>query len=314
MEVVPVQLKTHPNADSLSIVDVFGFKVIVKTADWVGAELGAYLPPDSMAPDSEQFKFLDGHRRIRAKKLRGVQSFGLLMPAPAGAKIGDDVAELMGVTHYEPELHLYMGGEVEKPPVGFVGSKYDVDSLRRYPNCIQPGELCLITEKLHGASSRYVFKDGTMHVGSRAEWKRENASNQWWKSLAVTPELRKFCEDNPGLTVYGEVYGQVGGFGYGRKGIGFAAFDLARADGTWFDAIECRSILSQGKVPQVPLLDIFMPFDFDKVVAMAEGKSTVPGSNHVREGCVVKPMIERWFDGIGRVCLKAVGAGYLEKS
>jgi len=43
---------------------------------------------------------------------------GLLTPAPAGALIGDDVADYFGVTHYKPPLPLSTGGETEAPPGG----------------------------------------------------------------------------------------------------------------------------------------------------------------------------------------------------
>lgn len=237
------------------------------------------------------------------------------MPAPEGSKVGDDVAEQMGIVHYEPPLHLFMGGEKEKPPPRFIGSKYDVDSLRRYHRLFVPGEPVFLTEKIHGASSRYTCRDGVMHVGSRTEWKRESESNLWWRALKATPELRLFCENNQELTVFGEVYGQVQDLKYGMTNqVAFAAFDLARPDGTWYDAVEGRKILYGGNVPMVPLLASGMDFDFDVVCSMAEGPSTVHGAKHVREGVVVKPITERWDEKIGRVCLKVVGAGYLEKS
>src|SRR5438128_12699518 len=113
VEVVPVKLRRHENADSLSIVDIFGYTVCVRTADWKDGDFGAYIPPDSVVPDTPEFAFLAGKTRIKAKRLRGVVSFGLLMPAPPGGKIGDDVAELMGVTHYEPLIQN--GGETTRP-------------------------------------------------------------------------------------------------------------------------------------------------------------------------------------------------------
>ena len=47
--------------------------------------------------------------------------------------------------------------------------------------------------------------------------------------------------------------------------------------------------------------------------SLAEGPSTVPGANHVREGIVIKPVIERWDERIGRVILKLHGEGYLTR-
>lgn len=48
VEVVPIELKPHPNADSLSIVEVFGYTVCARTEDWQNRSIGAYIPPDSV--------------------------------------------------------------------------------------------------------------------------------------------------------------------------------------------------------------------------------------------------------------------------
>jgi len=319
VEVVPVKLRRHDNADSLSVVDVFGYTVIVRTADWKDGQLGAYLPPDSVVDVSRpEFAFLSGgmktHSRIRAKKLRGVQSFGLLIPAPEGATIGDDLVEHFGVTHYEPELSsACSGGEAEAAPAHLSRlSKFDVDALRRYQHLFELGEAVLVTEKINGANARYCYLDGRMWCGSRTEWKRQDDKNMWWRALVATPTLRAWCESNPGYIVYGEVYGDVKGFRYGlTKGqVGFAAFDVWLPEGRWANAEAGRNMLTL--VPRVPLL-YHGPFDLETVYALAEGPSTKPHAEHVREGCVVKPCVERWDEHVGRVCLKAVGAGYLEK-
>ena len=82
VEVVPITLEPHPNADTLSIVRVFaGYTVCVRTTDWQGRALGAYVPPDSLVDTTRpEFAFLaDGKRarqRIKVKKLRGVAAWG----------------------------------------------------------------------------------------------------------------------------------------------------------------------------------------------------------------------------------------------
>jgi tRNA-binding EMAP/Myf-like protein len=127
VEIVPVTLEKHPNADSLSIVRIEGYQVIVRTEDWQHVErgVGAYIQPDSLVPvDRPEFAFLKDPKkpeqtvvRIKARRLRGEWSMGLLVPAPEGTKIGDDVAEALGVTHYDPpEPNLKTGGEAEKAP------------------------------------------------------------------------------------------------------------------------------------------------------------------------------------------------------
>ncbi len=160
VEVVPVTLEPHPNADTLSIVRVFDFTVCVRTADWQGVNIGAYIQPDSVVPGTDQFAFLkktpDDTKslRIRVKKLRGVISMGMLVPAPEGSFIGDDVAERIGVTHYEPTMKL-VDGETESAPSHFYAPKYDVESAYRYASLFVPGESVYVSEKLHGCNSRF---------------------------------------------------------------------------------------------------------------------------------------------------------------
>jgi len=221
------------------------------------------------------------------------------------------------VLHYEPPLPSFnTGGEAEAAP-GMLAclSKYDVDALRRYPDIFQPGEPVLVTEKIHGASARYCFSQGRMWCGSRTEWKRYSEDNLWWRALAATPALEAFCRDHPDWVVYGEVYGAVQSLRYGCKKneVRFAAFDLLPLESGLFIAADLsRQILEEARVPCVPLL-VAAPFDFEQVCSLAEGPSCMPGADHVREGCVVKPLAERWHQAIGRVILKVVGAGYLEK-
>ena len=322
VEVVEVKLEKHPNADALSVVSVFGgFPCCVRTADWKDGDLAAYVPPDSVVDVSRpEFAFLaKGEKqkhRVRAVKLRGVQSFGLLVPAPAGAKVGDDVSAAYGVEHYEPEMRgLCTGGEAEQAP-GLLSllAKYDVDSLRRYSRIFEAGEDVHITEKIHGANARYSFAEGRMWCGSRAEWKRQEQGNIWWRALEVHPEIEAFCRSHPCHVLYGEVYGKVQGLRYGvPNDVRFMAFDVLGDDGKFWDAGEFREVAEAMSIPMVPLLDVG-PFNFQRACLLAEGPSTVPGADHVREGCVVRPLRERWHQAVGRVCLKVVGAGYLEKS
>lgn len=311
VEVVPVELQPHPNADTLSIVHVFGYQACVRTADWQGVSIGAYIPPDSICPDTPDFAFLGDHRRIKVKRLRGEISQGLLVPAPAGAQVGDDVAEILGVTHYEPPMPVSTGGEVERPPSGYRPA-YDLESARRYGAVVfEPGEPLFVTEKIHGANGRFCWtEDGAFHCGSRTEWKRESEDLIWWRALHANSALKEFLTQNPDITVYGEVYGQVQDLKYGAKRgeIRLAVFDLLLR-GRWLDPLEARDFAPM--LPWVPTIAENFPFDLDGVFQLAEGPSLVPGADHCREGCVAKPIHERTHPAVGRVCLKVVGNDYL---
>lgn len=307
VEIVPVQFRRHPNADTLSTTEIFGgYTYVGRTADWVGVTKAAYIPPDNIVDTRRpEFAFLapeakaDGGYRVRAKKLRGIISFGLMVPVPDETLVGDDWTEKLGVTHYNPPLPceqgsgggLHMGGEIASPPNAY-SPQYDLDTVRRYVDVFTPGELVVVTEKLDGTNSRYVYVDGQMYCGSHYEWKKEyptydhvtvdsileNAEkvkrtmdrteaeeilqrlhekpkkrNLWWEMLDRTPSLLKFCEANPGVVVYGETYGSIAWLKYGLpEGNRFAAFDLMK-NGKFLDIELAYGMALDGGLPWVPM-------------------------------------------------------------
>lgn len=318
VEVVPVVLEPHPNADTLSIVRIFaGYTACVRTTDWQGRTLGAFVPPDSMIDTRRpEFAFLSDGKprpiRIKVKKLRGIVSMGLLIPTPEGAKVGDDLAAALGVVRYEPPVSTTTGGEAAPAPIG-KHPNYDLDELRRYADVFVPGEPVWITEKVHGSNGRWKFADGEMHASSRTEWKRQADAVIWWQALERTPEIEAWCRAHPDFTLYGEVYGRVQDLTYGvQSGVRAVIFDILGPNGRWIDAQEARALGTP--LPWVPILARDEPFDMQRVLAFAEGKTLMPGANHVREGCVVKPLHERYHQEVGRVCMKVVGNGYLERA
>ena len=312
-EVVSVVLEAHPNADALSIVRVHSaYTVVVRTQDWVGVDKGVYIVPDSVVPDSEGFSFLNGKRRIKVKRLRGIISQGLLVPAPEGSNVGDDVSELIGISHYESPESASTGGEAERPP-NLYSPVYDIDTIRKYAHVFEGGEPVVCTEKIHGTSARYVFHDNRMYVGSKREWKRESLASAYWKALRRSPEIESFCTKHPELIVYGEVFGWIQDLRYGMKEgqVKFMAFDLYNhIECRWLDIGECDKFA--GQVTWVPLV-ASIPFNLNKILSISEGISLVDNASHIREGIVVKPLKERIHPEIGRVCLKVVSDNYLER-
>ena len=315
VEIVRVQVEPHPNADRLDICRIFGFTCCVAKGSFFHGKLAAYIQPDSVVDSTRpEFEFLAGHERIKVKKLRGVVSMGLLMPAPEGAQEGDDVAEHYGVTHYEPPIQGERCGEVEGGPIGVYAPKYDVESMYRYKSLFVEGETVIATEKIHGANSRFVFSptENRMYCGSHGEWKAQNKGNLWWRSLESHPWIEEFCRQFPGDVLYGETFGNVQSlkYGAGPNDIFFRAFDVLH-NGNWREYNDWTSFLSEEK--RVPVV-FGGPFDFDMLVKLSDGPSLIPGANHIREGIVVRPIPERIDLHLGRVHLKLVGNKYLEKS
>lgn len=313
-EIVPVMLENHPNADSLSVVSIGGYRVVVRTNDWVGINKGAYLVPDSLVDVTRpEFSFLaDGKNqvaRIKVRKLRGVISMGLLIPAPEGSLIGDDVSDILGVTRYEPPEPMSTGGETENPPEGY-HPQFDVEALQKYIHVFEKGEPVFVTEKCHGGQLKACFSNGRIFCGSKKEWKKESESNVWWKALKGCPQLEELCMREE-VTVYGEVLGiQDLKYGYDKGKVGLVVFDILQYD-RWFDPLEAVGLTRAYDIPFVPVLGTNIPFDFDKLQSMADGNSFIPGAKNIREGVVIRPMVERQNDEIGRVVLKLVSNVYL---
>ena len=364
--VVPIILEKHPNADTLSLCKVFdGYTCVVKTADWLNIKRGVFIPPDSLVDVAKpEFKFLEKEAkynensykgkqfaRVTAKKLRGIISYGLLIPAPGFSNIEDNLAEYYEIKHFEPpinaqenKLYCMIGGEVAKPPTGFF-PKYDVDSFLRYGKMVfTEGESVSISEKIHGASGKYVYQNNQFYCGSRTEFKKEYAvppiynkielenklgkekatdiilkleekianwkpkRNMWWQALHQDENLQKFLKDNENVAIYGEVIG-CQDFRYNLKPseIDFYVFDIMK-NGKWINVQEAREF---GKnLKWVPLLYDNFPFKFDELIKLSQ-RNSVLNNNQIAEGIVVKPILEREHFTIGRVQLKIINPDYL---
>jgi RNA ligase (TIGR02306 family) len=317
IEVVPVELIRHPNADSLSCVKVHGWNVIVKTSAWEGKKLGIYIPPDYVVDAGRpEFAWLrkDGFtkHRVRVQKLRGIVSQGFLVPAPDDAILGDNWFERLGIERYEQHIPgIATGGQAIAGPPGY-HPVYDVENFYARDQLLTDGEDVVITEKLHGSCGRFVFAEGEMWCGSRKEWKAKDSNSIWWNCLKTNLWIEEYCSQRPGDTVYGEVLGVQGGFPYGKTEthIPFRVFDVLVKD-TWMEFGCLISLFSpEQRVPK--LFD--GPFNKEMAIAFAEGKTTIENATHIREGIVIQAVPERSHPRYGRIKLKIVGNTYLEKS
>jgi len=334
----------HPNADTLEIFRPFGgYTVVTKIGQFKEGELVAYIPPDNVVPEKPEYAFLwadkeptPRRRRIKVRNFRGVCSEGLLVKAPEGSSIGQDVAATIGVEHWEDVPHepgrpanAKTGGR--KVSHGPKTPRYDIEPLKRFGTVLQPDEDVVVTEKIHGANARYVFvqhwvakipivrrfiKGGQFWCGSRNEWK--SGQSIWQQAAHVHPGIEILCRDNPGLVLYGEVFGDVQDLKYGlsQGQVDFRAFDIyLTAERRYLDYDDFASLCEQYRVPMVPMLTTGKVAELGTLTDYAEGKAVAGyDREQVREGCVIRPRKERRDPRVGRVQLKIVGNGYLERA
>lgn len=306
----------HPNADALDITRIHGgYPVIMRRGEYSEGDLAVYVPVDSVVPVADpRWSFLEGKSRIRAKKLRGVFSMGLLTQALSTWVEGQDVAEMMGITKYEPPApgvqgapHQHNYADDAEAPSG-VPCYTDIEGLRRYGNILVPGEEVIITEKIHGENMR-AFHDGvTLHVGSRTRWKKPGCGG-WWRAAETAGLEARLAGTS--LAWFGESHGYTGGYPYGTgRNATFRAFDAYDVSaGSFVDYGVFAATAAELGIDTAPVL-YRGPWDAAKAYELAEGNSTMDPS-HVREGIVVRPVFERWNERFGRVILKLHGEGFL---
>jgi RNA ligase (TIGR02306 family) len=310
----------HPNADSLSIVQIEGCPCIFKTGDFQQGDKVAYVPVDAMVPLADpRFSFLakgkefpEGARsRIKAIRLRGVFSMGLLVKAPDELSLGMDAAEALNIhKHEEQEPVWKTSADAEKDP-GFM-PRYDMESYRKYRHLLVPGERVIATEKIHGCNARFVYRDGKLWVGSHNRFVKDNPekASLWWE-IARKYDLEKKLAEVPGFGLYGEIYGQVQDlkYGAGPGEIFLRVFDVINT--------HSRSYLSHDELQQfvkglgldaVPVLydGEYIP---EKLEPLAEGQSSL--ATNIREGIVIRPATERYNHVTGRTLFKLVSEAYL---
>lgn len=309
------EILPHPNADRLEIIEFDGRPAIVQKDLHAKGSLAIFVGEDLICPNTEQFAFLGSNRRVKAKKLRGVFSMGIIIPALPHHVEGDDVTEELGITKYEPQVAPVRLGKVDEisAPSGAIHYT-DIESLRKYKDVLEIGEEVILTEKTHGSNARYVYQDGRLHLGSHYRWLDPENDNVW-KKAASRRELTEKLAAFPNVILCGEVYGQVQkGFPYGVESgsCDFAAFDAFSIEkGRYLNFDDFMEMCRQIDVPTVPILFRGLYRGFDDVKHFAEGSTTFANANHVREGFVIRPVRERWDHKCGRVILKLHGEGYL---
>jgi RNA ligase (TIGR02306 family) len=319
--IVEINLEKHPNADLLSLCKINDWQCVLNTEQWKGKTRAFWIEPETLVKtNKEEFSFLkrEGRdkERIKAKKIRGEWSVGLLIPVPDNFT-GNDGWDYLELEHYEPpeEIEGMKLGYTTPPPAHWANlPKYDLENFRGYNYLFQDGELVYIVEKLNGANQSVVYSDGEYHVKSRNFWKKEEGCD-FWKALRNNEPLMKYLRDNPNTLVQGEMIGKVKGYTYGLNGkVEFRAFDIRKPDYSYVDPQDFHKICEDNDLIIPRVFSYKEPYSKELVLQHTDGEQ-FNNSKGIREGVVVSPAIYRYCDKLnGRLKLKCVSNSYLEKS
>lgn len=359
----------HPDADRLSLIRIDGYVCISAKLDdgshrYKMGDLVVYVPEAAVVPeyllkpgfwnDEKGKGILSGTKgdRVKAMRLRGIFSQGILFAVENDGqgsytlrgedgtynfvKAGDDVAEILGITKYDPPVPIALQGEVCN--IHGKTAKYDFESIQSVPDLFTAGELVVATEKLHGTNTQigYVpglnheelFFDGCLYVGSKGltgqglvmKDNEANDGNLYVKNLrellltGFGERIKAYAEGRGApVRVFGEIYGAgvQKGYGYGHSTPAFAIFDI-QVGYEYVDYEQMVAIAAYLGLPTVPLL-YEGPYDLDVLVTYRDGRDTLASAN-LREGIVIKARDGGRHPYHGRKIGKWVSPDYLVKA
>ena len=334
-----LRIEPHPNADRLELAAVGGFRCVVGKGSFTDGDLAAYIPEGSICPDWLIAELgLEGKlagskkNRVKAVKLRGALSQGLVYPVQDGTvrgrpvAEGDEVTDLLELVKYEPPIPTTLQGEVTAMHGATI--HYDIENVKKYPDELRDGEPVVFTEKLHGTwcclgwhpdHGPIVTSKGMSDRGMALLLNEANESNLYvrtWRAYEAafeTVRIRLAADGRP-FYVLGEVFGRgVQDLHYSEPNPAFRVFDAYLGEprcGRYLAQDEMEAALGE-LFPLVPML-YRGPFSTALMLEHTDG-ATALGGGHVREGIVVKPAAERDSPVCGRVILKSVSGDYLTR-
>lgn len=307
-------VRTHPNADALDLVQVLGWQVVVKRGEYKEGDLCVYVVIDTVLPDKPEFEFLRNKNfRIKPIRLRGTESAGICFPLtilkglvpekPVSdlvpetifplVNIGDDVTDLIGVTKYEKPIPPELAGQMIGSLPGFL-IVTDEDNLRTYNLAVPElyGRPYYITRKEDGSSGTFFVKGGEFGVTSRRIHLKPSDTNGFWK-IARKYNLENALKTefpNMDIAIQGEVIGP--GIQKNRVGVKelelrvFNLFDIVGR--SYLDFQKIVDFTTKYNIPMVPIVESGVAFGYtlEELVKLANLQMY---DNKPAEGIVIRP-------------------------
>lgn len=310
------EIKPHGNADSLEIAVVLGYECIVPIGQYVKDQLVILIQPDTVLPDKPWAEvFRKRSNRVKAMKLRGVWSFGIVMDPlnlledSGDIKtlfnpdiIGKDISAIIGVTKYEPPAPQDLSA------MGYLPTGLPKTDEERYQNLqaeLPYGEPVDVTLKIDGQSATYYcFKnaEGGWDTGicSRSLKIKPDCENNYTRIEAkynILEKLKNYCMyHDVSLALRGEIYGQgIQAFDanpHGKGPLDFAVFSVYNMDKRKYEGpndphyYEKVAAATVGGIPVVPMVERQTVLTPELIEKYSRGIDKIDGKRF--EGVVIK--------------------------
>lgn len=343
-----ISIEPIDGADFIEKGRVQGWDVIIRKGDFEVGQLGVFFEIDALLPDVDWSKFLDGHLRIRTKRLRGVLSQGLLLPmtilpewiepelvpeyqagwvktthralhgnqVKAQYREGDDVSAILGVSKWEPEIRdegsgVYFPADIPKTNETRIQSAVEVlDEIT--------GKPYVMTVKLDGRSmSAWYDPDDGLHMASHNFEKKNDGGGIEW-NYAEKHGLADILKNYPNYVFQGELCGPA--IQKNRLNLPeqrwyvFNIYD--RTEHTYLNFGKMATVLAELKLLTAPVEELGMSFNYtlDQLLEKADGVYADSGGN-AREGLVIRTVSETTSKALhGRTSFKVISNKYLLKA
>lgn len=323
-------VRHHPNADALDLVQVLGWQVVTKRNEFTEGDLCVYIVIDTVLPETPTFEFLRNKNfRIKPIRLRGEESAGICFPLnilhgkvlsrPVSDLVdyphfylvneGDDVTDILDIKHYEKPIPANLAGQMVGHIPGFLIIT-DEDNLRSYPDAVPEmyGRPFYITRKDDGSSGTFFLKDGEFGVTSRRIHLKRSEGNGFWQmedKYHIEEALRSHFPDFD-IAVQGEVVGP--GIQNNKLGLKeleyhiFSLFDIKSRIYLPYDKLV--KFCTDTNIPMVTEITEGAAFGYtlEELIALANEQKYPTGGP--AEGIVIRPK-----EGFTSTVLKKVWSG-----
>lgn len=329
--VVPI-----PDADKIEVVEVLGWKLVVKKGEFKPGDKVVYFEVDSFLPVEEKYEFLraSSFKRhpvlgegflIKTIKLRGQISQGLALSLESlgidDMPIGTDMTEKLRVRKWEPiETVSDFGVMRSGLPDGV--SETDETRIQSIYEKVMPEFKNLhfyITTKIDGTSITMYRKNGVFGCCSHKNEILNTAPSFIWDYAIKHNIEQKMVESR--LDNYA-IQGEMAGPGIQKNRLNlikpewyvFTIIDLS--SGRRLDLVSMRDICKRMRINMVPVeqtgYDLGNQFPtLDSLLERAKGKYS-SGKN--KEGIVIRPTVPLYSKAVGGwLSFKVLNNDYLLK-
>lgn len=339
------EINPIPNADSIEVASILGWKVVVRKGEFKVDDLCVYIEIDSLLPDKPDFEFMrDRKFRVRTIKLRGQVSQGLCLPLSIINNFftnytneqfikeienfieGYDLTEFLGIEKYMPQIPANVAGLVKGTFPSFIPKTDETrvqvlqDVLNKYVSVP-----CYVTEKVDGCSVTYYLKD-EFGVCSRNLELKETEDNLLWKQARlnkIEEKLRQAKEKyGYNYAIQCELIGQgVQKNNLKIEGNRIPCFNVFNIDKyEYLSYVDFIGFCIEFDIEIVPVVEKVYNLEnnIDKLVEKSKGFSEL-NSKVYREGIVIRPheeLIDLQMSSLfnnGRVSFKSINPDYLLK-